>query len=82
MSDTYIIEIRPPSGGITVQAGIIVRDGHGFCFYAATHAFDPLNGRMFRNPKAAESAALRQISGRKARNRSGAVYEPHRQSNP
>ncbi len=67
MSDTYIIEIRPQSGGVTVQAGIIVRDGRRFCFYAATHAFDPLNGRLFRSPKAAESAALRQISGRKAR---------------
>jgi len=44
MSDTYIIEIRPKSGGVLLQAGIVVRDGQRFCFYAATPAFDPLNG--------------------------------------
>jgi hypothetical protein len=59
MSDNYIIEIRPTSVGITVQAGIVVRDGHRFRFFAATHAFDPLEGQLFKSPKAAESAALR-----------------------
>jgi hypothetical protein len=61
MFDNYIIEIRPTSG-ITVQAGIVVRDGHGFRFFAATRAFDALEGHVFKSPKAAEHAALRRIS--------------------
>jgi len=61
MSDNYIIEIRSKSTGITVEAGIVVRDGHRFRFYAATHAFDSLEGRLFKSPKAAESAAFRHM---------------------
>jgi hypothetical protein len=60
MSDNYIIEVRPVSG-ITVQAGVVVRDGRGFRFFAATHAFSALEGRVFKSPKAAETAALRRI---------------------
>ena len=45
MSDNYIIEIRPASG-ITVQAGIVVRDDRGFRFFAATRAFDALEGKL------------------------------------
>jgi hypothetical protein len=63
MSDNYIIEIRPNEAGITVQAGIVVRDGSGFRFFAATHAFNPLEGLLFKNPRAAEKAALRQVTG-------------------
>jgi hypothetical protein len=63
MSDNYIIEIRPKAVGITVQAGIVVRDGRGFRFFAATHAFNPLEGQLFKNPRAAERAALRQVTG-------------------
>lgn len=69
MSDNYIIELRPQSAGITVQAGIVVRDGHRFRFYAATHAFGSLEGRLFKSPKAAEAAALRHIVDKATRNR-------------
>lgn len=64
MSDNYIIEIRPKSIGITVQAGIVVRDGHHFRFHAATHTFDALEGQFFKSPKAAETAVLRHIVDR------------------
>lgn len=59
--DNYVIEIRP-AAGITVQAGIVVRDERGFRFFAATRAFDALEGRLFKNPKAAEEAAFRRIA--------------------
>jgi hypothetical protein len=62
MSDNYIIEIRPKAVGITVQAGIVVRDGQGFRFFAATRVFDPLDGRHFKSPKAAEHAALQRVA--------------------
>jgi hypothetical protein len=62
MSDNYIIEIRPASTGVKVQAGVIVRDGRGFRFFAATRAFDRLEGQLFANPKAAERAALRHVA--------------------
>lgn len=51
MLDNYIIEIRPKSAGITVRAGIVVRDGSHFRFYAATHAFNSLEGRLFESPE-------------------------------
>jgi hypothetical protein len=63
MSDNYIIEIRPKAAGITVQAGIVVRDGRGFRFFAATHAFNPLEGHLFKNPREAGKAALRHVTG-------------------
>jgi len=59
MSDNYIIEIRPKPAGRTVQAGIVVRDGQAFRFFAAADAFYVLERRLFENPKAAEEAALR-----------------------
>jgi hypothetical protein len=62
MSDNYIIEIRPPSTSVTFQAGIVVRDGRSFKFFAASRAFDALEGRRFNDPKAAEQAALRCIA--------------------
>jgi hypothetical protein len=62
MSENYIIEIRPKSVGITVQAGVVVRDGRGFRFFAATDAFNSLEGKLFKNPKAAERAALCHVS--------------------
>jgi hypothetical protein len=67
MSDNYIIEIRPNAVGITVQAGIVVRDGRGFRFFAATHAFNPLEGHLFKSPKDAEKAALRRVAEVSAR---------------
>jgi hypothetical protein len=62
MSDNYIIEIRPKSAGVTLQAGIVVRDGGGFRFFAATHVFNSLDGELFKTPRAAEHAALRCVT--------------------
>jgi hypothetical protein len=62
MSNKYIIEIRPKSAGVTVQAGVVVRDGSGFRFFAATHAFNALEGQYFKSPGAAEHAALRRVA--------------------
>jgi hypothetical protein len=62
MADNYIIENRPKSTGITVQAGIVVRDGSGFRFFASTHPFNSLEGRYFKSPSAAEHAALRRVT--------------------
>jgi len=69
MSDNYVIEIRPQAAGVTVQAGIVVRDGRGFRFFAATHAFNPLEGCLFKSPRAAERAALRHVNGAHPRTR-------------
>ncbi len=62
MSDNYIIEIRPPSAGVALQAGIVVRDGRRFQFFAAARAFDALEGRYFNSLKKAEEAALNRIA--------------------
>ena len=77
MSDNYIIEIRSKSLGITVEAGIGVRDGHRFRFYAATHAFNSLEGQLFKSPKAAEAAALRHTVERSRRGRFDGIDVPH-----
>jgi hypothetical protein len=61
MSDTYIIETRKGA------AGIVVRDGGGFRFFAATNDFNGLEGQVFGTPKEAEAAALRHVSGARAR---------------
>jgi hypothetical protein len=55
MYDTYIIETRKGA------AGIVVRDGRGFRFFAAAHDFNSLEGRIFGSPKEAEAAALRHV---------------------
>jgi hypothetical protein len=62
MFDNYIIEVRPPTTGVTFQAGIIVRDGRNFRFFAASDIFEPLEGQRFDSPKAAEQAALRRLA--------------------
>jgi hypothetical protein len=62
MFDNYIIEIRHDDEGGTVQAGLVVRDGRCFRFFAATPAFDRLEGQLFDNPRAAQKAALRQMT--------------------
>jgi hypothetical protein len=74
MFDNYIIEVRPPYG-VAVQAGIVVRDGSGFRFFAATYAFNSLEGQLFKSPKAAEHAALRRITDMTSRKASVAVHE-------
>jgi hypothetical protein len=77
MFDNYVIEIRPKAAGITVQAGIVVRDGRGFRFFAATHAFNPLEGQLFKNPREAEKAALRQVTGASAQGRAARQTYSH-----
>jgi hypothetical protein len=62
MSDNYIIEVR--SGA----AGIVVRDGHKFRFFAASRPFHSLEGQLFENPKAAEKAALGKEAANRLRN--------------
>jgi hypothetical protein len=64
MFDNYIIEIRPSAEGVTVQAGLVVRDGRCFRFFSATPAFDRLECQLFDNPRAAHGAALRQLTER------------------
>jgi hypothetical protein len=67
MSNNYVIEIRPESVGQTIQAGLVVRDGPGFRFFAATQAFYSLERQIFKNPQAAADAALRHVSAPPAR---------------
>lgn len=57
MSDTYIIEVS------SKPAGIVVRGPDGFRFFAASHRFNALEGRLFRNAREAERAATRLASG-------------------
>ena len=61
MFDNYIIEVKPPRTGVTFQAGIIVRDGRNFRFFAASDIFGPLEGQRFDSPKTAQQAALRRL---------------------
>jgi hypothetical protein len=63
MYDTYIIETRKGA------AGIVVRDGSGFRFFAASHAFNGLEGQFFGTAKEAEAAAQRHVDGARARSR-------------
>jgi hypothetical protein len=57
MSDTYIIEVSSQA------AGIVVRGPDGYRFFAATHRYNPLEGRLFRNAREAERAALQLARG-------------------
>jgi hypothetical protein len=57
MSDTYIIEVG------SQPAGIVVRHPDGYRFFAATHRFNPMEGRLFRNAREAERAAIHFASG-------------------
>jgi hypothetical protein len=57
MSDTYIIEVSSEA------AGIVVRGPDGYQFFAATHRYNPLEGRLFRNAREAERAALQLARG-------------------
>jgi hypothetical protein len=63
MFDSYVIETRKGA------AGIVVRDGRGFRFFAATRHFSSLEGKLFGTPKEAEAAAVRHIDGPKPRAR-------------
>jgi hypothetical protein len=61
MFDSYVIETRKGA------AGIVVRDGRGFRFFAATRDFGSLEGKLFGTPKEAEAAAVRHVDGGKPR---------------
>jgi hypothetical protein len=60
MSDTYIIEVSSQA------AGIVVREKTGFRFFAASHRFNPLEGRLFRSAREAERAAMQFCASGKA----------------
>jgi hypothetical protein len=66
MFDNYVIEVRSDPGARAVQAGIVVRDGARFRFFAAIDALFSLERRLFKNPKAAEEAAQRQLAASRA----------------
>jgi hypothetical protein len=57
MSDTYIIEVASRA------AGIVVRNPDGYRFFAASHRFNSMEGKLFRNPREAERAARRLAKG-------------------
>jgi hypothetical protein len=57
MSSSYIIETRNGA------AGIVVRDGRGFRFFAAQCVFNCLDGHLFATPRAAEAAARDCLCG-------------------
>lgn len=56
MSDTYIIEVSSEA------AGIVVREKKGFRFFAASHRFNPLDGRVFSSAREAERVATRLLA--------------------
>ena len=52
MSESYIIEVS------SQPAGIVVRNPKGFRFFAASQRFHRMEGRLFRNAREAERAAV------------------------
>jgi hypothetical protein len=58
MFDNYLIEIQDSA------AGIVVRDGNRFQFFAVGENFFPLEGRSFSSPHEAEKAAIRHAASR------------------
>jgi len=56
MSHAFIIEVNSRA------AGIVVRDGRGFRFHAASDDFSGLEGQGFRSPGDAQKAALRHAA--------------------
>jgi hypothetical protein len=61
MYDRYVIET---SNG---PAGIVVRDGRGFRFFASNRDFSSLDGHLFATPRAAQTAANDQLSSSRRR---------------
>jgi len=51
MSDAFIIEVESRT------AGIVAKDGRGYCFFSAERTFASLDGRQFRSARDAERAA-------------------------
>jgi hypothetical protein len=58
MLDARIIEVEGE------DAGIVVGDEHGFRFFAAIRAYDPLDGACFRSSGEAQKAVTRFASDR------------------
>jgi hypothetical protein len=56
MSDAYVIEVRART------AGIVVRDGRQYCFFAAHHDFNSLERCSFASLGAAQKAATRCLN--------------------
>jgi len=63
MSNAYIIEVNDRA------AGIVARDGRGFCFFSSERLFASLEGRTFFTLREAERAA--QALVKKAADRAG-----------
>ena len=57
MPKAFMIEVQSDA------AGIVVQDGRNYRFFAATVAFNDLEGRDFRSPAAAQRAAQQQVAG-------------------
>jgi len=57
MSQAYVIEVRSQT------AGIVVRDGRRFYFFAAAHRFNALEGQAFNSPEDAQKAAQLHLAG-------------------
>jgi len=76
MSDRFIIELE------SEPAGIVVRDGGAFRFYAAARAFDRLEGRLFNTPRDAHRAAARHQTASEPRSACGRPAHGQRRSAP
>lgn len=63
MLDNYLIEIQDHA------AGIVVRDGNRFQFFAAGENFYSLEGRSFSSPHEAEKAVIRHAASRGVKGR-------------
>lgn len=57
MSNAYVIEVKART------AGIVVRDGRKFCFFASHHDFNSLERQSFGSLVAAQKAAAQCASG-------------------
>jgi hypothetical protein len=77
MPDNYIIEFHSNAAGRTIQAGIVVRDGGGFRFFAAVPTLNSLEGRVFKSPKTAEDAVRRRFAELASRWVSSPTESPH-----
>lgn len=53
MSDAYVIEVHSRT------AGIVVREGRNYCFFASHHDFNSLERQEFGSLVAAQKAATR-----------------------
>jgi hypothetical protein len=61
MSDAYVIEVHSRT------AGIVVRDGRKYCFFASHHDFNSLERQFFASLVAAQKAAAMCAKERRPR---------------